>query len=163
MKPGSKYYDWEIKGVPLRLEIGPKDLAKGSVMSRRRGAERAAKRDISADDLVAGVKEELRRVEEEIKERSARHLDASVRPLPSLAIDSIFPQVGEKIAFEEPIEEGLVYAFPFDGDEKMAEMIEEETQMTFLGYSLDAYDSERTCSFTGRPTCNKAILARTYS
>src|SRR5438309_10947663 len=61
MKPGAKYFEWEAKGVPLRLEIGPRDVAAGQAMAARRTGGKAP---IKLDGLartVAGVLEEIQR------------------------------------------------------------------------------------------------------
>ena len=59
IRPGQKYYDWEIKGVPLRIEIGPRDLANNSVMCARRTG---GKESHSVKDLVGTVRSELERI-----------------------------------------------------------------------------------------------------
>ena len=68
MNPGAKYYDWERKGVPVRLEIGPRDVESGSVMTVRRftldGDER--KRSVDRDTLVAELPAQLARMQVEL-------------------------------------------------------------------------------------------------
>src|SRR5437667_3546058 len=61
LKPGAKYFEWEAKGVPLRLEIGPRDVAAGQVMTARRGGGRARVRLEALRRTVATPLDEFRR------------------------------------------------------------------------------------------------------
>ncbi len=74
MKPGAKYFDWEAKGVPLRLEIGPRDIAAGQAMAARRTGGKAPMR---LDGLAAAVIAALGEIQQELlaaaRERRERH------------------------------------------------------------------------------------------
>ncbi|QDZ24143.1 proline--tRNA ligase [Chloropicon primus] len=155
VNPGHKFFDWEIKGVPLRIEIGAKELANGSVTSWRRGTEKQAKQTFKVNNLVEAVNLELKEVSDEMGRASAKRLEESIKPLPSFRVE------GEGLVFEQPIEKA-VYETPFDGNEKMAEMLERGAGLKFLGYSMESYEQERACPFTGSLTCNRVILAKTY-
>src|SRR5438067_5269614 len=64
MKPGAKYYEWELRGVPLRLEIGPRDLAKNQAVLVRRDTRE--KRPVSLDTLGEDVAELLMKIQEDM-------------------------------------------------------------------------------------------------
>ena len=153
IRPGQKYYDWEIKGVPLRIEIGPRDLANNSVMCARRTG---GKNSHSLENLVATVREELDIIGKEMDEGSTDHFNSHIKNLPSFSSD------GDKLVFDEPIQSGHVYEMAFEGNDAEAEMIEKSTGLTFLGNSTSTYSEAKSCIITGKSTHNRVYLARTY-
>ena len=153
IRPGQKYYDWEIKGVPLRIEIGPRDLANNSVMCARRTG---GKNSHSLENLAATVREELDAIGKEMDEGSTNHFNSHIKTLPSFSRD------GDKLVFDEPIQSGHVYEMAFEGNDAEAEMIEKSTGLTFLGNSTSIYSEAKSCIITGKSTHNKVYLARTY-
>ncbi len=153
IRPGQKYYDWEIKGVPLRIEIGPRDLANNSVMCARRTG---GKNSHSLENLAATVREELDAIGREMDEGSTNHFNSHIKNLPSFSRD------GDKLAFDEPIQSGYVYEMAFEGNDAEAEIIEKSTGLTFLGNSTSTYSKTKSCVITGQLTHNKVYLARTY-
>ncbi|XP_031131641.1 proline--tRNA ligase, cytoplasmic-like [Ipomoea triloba] len=75
--PGWKYSNWEMKGVPLRIEIGPKDLEKNQVRAARR--DNGAKTDIPMDDIVEQVKEMLSTIQQNLFDVAKQKRDACVQ------------------------------------------------------------------------------------
>ena len=69
LRPGQKYYDWEIRGVPLRLEIGPRDISSGTALAVRRTG---GKQSIPLDGISEAVGAELDAVADELRRRSGR-------------------------------------------------------------------------------------------
>ena len=86
---GQKYYDWEIKGVPLRLDVGPRDIAQGTAFAARRTG---GKEPIPMDDLPNACLAILDEIAAELRKRSSAHMQDVIQPLP---------------AFEEMTERGL--------------------------------------------------------
>ena len=74
IRPGQKYYDWEIKGVPLRIELGPRDLQSNSFMCARRTGEKSS---YSLDELLTSVRKELDLVDKHMKENAKADLKES--------------------------------------------------------------------------------------
>ena len=153
MRPGQKYYDWEIKGVPLRIEIGPRDLANNSVMCAQRTG---GKTSHSLEGLVDTVQNQLESIGDEMMSNSLQHFDSHIQKLPSFTID------GNKLTFEEPIQTDMVYEFAFAGNDAEAEIIEKSTDLSFLGDSIKEYDNKKPCVITGTPTTRRIYLAKTY-
>ena len=153
IRPGQKYYDWEIKGVPLRIEIGPRDLANDSVMCVRRTG---GKTSHPIDDLIEAVENELTAVGEDMNKNSMEHFKSCIRDLPNFSVD------GNKLVFDEQIQSGIVYEMAFDGNDAEAEMIEKSTDLSFLGNSTTSYSKSKSCVMTGLPTQNRVYLAKTY-
>ena len=150
---GQKYYDWEIKGVPLRLDVGPRDIAQGTAFAARRTG---GKEPIPMDDLPNACKGILNDIAEELRKRSTAHMSDVVQPLPDFT-----EQDGAWIMNGE-IEDGKIYEIPFDGTDAHAEAIERATSLTFLGDSTDEYETERPCHMSGKMTRRRVILAKTY-
>ena len=76
MKPGAKYYEWEGRGVPLRLEVGPKDVAKGQVFAARRTGGKAP---IPLDGLAAGVAKALDEIQAGLYHTALERREANSR------------------------------------------------------------------------------------
>jgi prolyl-tRNA synthetase len=144
LRPGQKYWDWEIKGVPLRLEIGPRDVEGGTAFAARRTG---GKEPIPLDDLVAGVRAQLDIVQTELKTRSHAHVEGCVIQLTSL---------------DQKIEDGHIYEVAFDGSDADAEILEKQTGLTILGEAMTPFESEQVCVVTGKATTRRQHLARMY-
>ena len=153
IRPGQKYYDWEIKGVPLRIEIGPRDLANDSFMSARRTG---GKESHPLSSLVETVHNELQTIGEIMSKNSIEHFNSCISDLPSFSVN------GDALIFDEPINTDQVYEMAFEGNDAEAEMIENSTGLTFLGNSTNTYSKAKPCVITGKSTHNKVYLARTY-
>ena len=143
LRPGNKYYDWEIKGVPLRLELGQRDLDNGNAFSAKRTG---GKEPIPLDDAPTHVKRLLEAVADELRTRSSAHTDDVIKPLTSL----------------ENIEDGKIYEMAFDGTDSHAEQIEAKTGLLFLGDATEPFTEERECFMSGNMTTRRVLLAKTY-
>jgi prolyl-tRNA synthetase len=76
MKPGAKYYEWEGRGVPLRLEVGPKDVAKGQVFAARRGGGKAA---LPLAGLAEGARGALEEIQAALYQAARERREANTR------------------------------------------------------------------------------------
>jgi prolyl-tRNA synthetase len=150
---GQKYYDWEIKGVPLRLDVGPRDVAQGTAFAARRTG---GKEPIPMDGLANACKQILDEIALELRKRSSAHMADVIQPLP------VFEEVGGEWLMKGEIEDGKIYQMPFDGTDAHAEAIERATSLTFLGDSTDDYPSDMPCHMSGKMTRRRVILAKTY-
>ena len=153
LHPGQKYYDWEIKGVPLRLDIGPRDVEQGTAFAAKRTG---GKQPLPMDTIVQSVREVLDEIADELRARSTQHMDNVIQPLPE------FTELDGTWTINGQIKEGHIYELPFDGNDAHAEIIERATGLTFLGDSTDDYSEERSCHMSGKPTKRRVLLAKTY-
>jgi len=144
LRPGQKYWDWEIKGVPLRLEIGPRDVENGTAFAARRTG---GKDPIPLDNIVTAVREQLDIVHTELNVRSHAHVEACVIRLESL---------------DQDIVEGQIYEVAFDGTDADAEHLEKSTGLTILGDAMSGYDTDIPCIVSGKMTTRKQHIARMY-
>ena len=153
VRPGVKHFDWEIKGVPIRLELGPRDIDSGSfVITERTGK----KYEANLANLEESIVTALDSVSNELRERANKVFNSLVVELP----DIIKSEDGHD--FSSPLNDGTVYSFPFCGNDSDAEVIEKLSGLTMLGECVDKYSEPRNCIITGKQTTNKHHMARMY-
>ncbi len=153
MRPGQKYYDWEIKGVPLRFELGPRDIDKNSVFAARRTG---GKTPLDRSEIITLAHAQLAEIESELIQRAAQHMKGKTQPLPELI------ECDGKWTVEGEIADGVVFEIAFDGSDAEAEIIERTCGLTFLGDAVEAYSEPKPCVITGNNTKRRVWLARTY-
>lgn len=150
---GQKYYDWEIKGVPLRLDIGPRDMAQGTVFAALRTG---GKEPLDVNNIAELCHTKLSEISNELRKRSMEHMTDVMVRLPDFENnDGHWTMKGDII-------DGKIYEMPFEGTDAHAEIIEKQTGLTFLGDSVDEYESPIPCHMTGKMTKRRVILAKTY-
>ncbi len=152
MKPGAKYYEWEARGTPFRIELGPRDIAASSVMLARR---LGGKESIPMAGLAERLKAEMDTMQQALLDQArARREAASLRNPASKE---------EFIAFIEK-NGGFVYA-GFCGDPAVEQEIKEQTKATIRCLPDPEFRSATaptTCIWTGRPATTEALWARAY-
>ena len=153
IRAGQKYYDWEIKGVPLRLDIGPRDIAQGTAYAALRTG---GKEPLDIENIVELCNSKLDEISTELRRRSFEHMNDVMVPLP------MFVENEGDWSMDGEIVDGKIYEMPFDGSDAHAEVIERLTGLTFLGDSIDDYTDEMPCHMTGKMTKRRVILAKTY-
>ncbi|HVT40756.1 MAG TPA: proline--tRNA ligase [Gemmatimonadaceae bacterium] len=153
MRSGAKYYEWEMQGVPLRLELGPRDLEKHSVFSARRDTREKA--PIAMAGVAASVAKILERIQLDMfaaaKERRESH---SVRE--RITYDR-FKELMEG-------EGGFVYA-GWNGDPAVEAQVKEETKATIRvipDAEFRSPDAPATCMVTGQPATHEVVWAKAY-
>lgn len=157
LTPGAKFYEWERKGVPLRIEIGPRDVARGQLVLVRRvePADGARKRFLADDEALRGVPEELDAVQRELLEAALRRREANSHR-----------GVGTYDAFREIVEGegGFVYA-GWCGSEECENRVKNETKATIRVLPLPEHRSPEPpdrCLVCGREALEEAVWARAY-
>ncbi len=153
LKPGAKYFEWERKGVPLRMEIGPRDVEGGAVMCRTRLGGDKFKLAVGGDlaDEVGEVLDGLQR----------RLLDRAI----ALRDDNIV-EVDSYDAMKARLEEqgGGWFLVPWRDYAEAEAAIKADCKATIRCYPLDGQDAAkgRTCFYSGAPATHMAIFARAY-
>ena len=152
VRPGVKHYDWEIKGVPIRIELGPRDLSAGKfVLTVRTGS----KSEILMEEAEKHVLESLERLAEDLRQRAKSLVSDKVQPFP-------FDNLDYDVSQESSIENGIVYQIAFEGNDSDAELLEKKTGLTLLGECDDEFPEERNCLITGKATKRMQHIARMY-
>ena len=150
MKPGAKYYEWERKGVPLRLEVGPRDVKNDSAYAKTRIDRQ--KCGIPRAELVDRVREVLDGIQATLLERTL-----SLRTERTQDCESYE-------AFKSALtEQGGWYRVPWCDDAANEDAIKAETKATIRCFPLGDQDVEgRVCFYSGRPATHIAIFSRAY-
>jgi prolyl-tRNA synthetase len=149
--PGWKYNEWEMRGVPVRMEIGPRDVKNNSVMLVRR--DNRAKTPISVDALEAHLPELLEEVQQALFQRAVEF-----RKQNTYATDSYDE-------FKEIIAEKRGFVRVKWAEDSAAELaIKEETKATLRVIPFDQPEGgvQGKCIYTGKPATCEAIFARAY-
>ena len=151
LKPGAKYYEWEGKGVPLRIEVGPRDVAAGTVMlARRIGGKESIPRDGAADRVSVELEAIQRSLLDTARERrEANSLRGATKD--------------EFIAYLEG-GGGFVYA-GWCGSAECEQTIKDQTKATIRVLPDDEFRSDKppaTCVWCGSRSTAEAVWARAY-
>ncbi|MGB0542584.1 MAG: proline--tRNA ligase [Longimicrobiales bacterium] len=157
LSPGAKYYEWERKGVPFRLEIGPKDLEKGSVALARRVVPDGAKRKsfLPEAQAVAEMPELLEAFQFELRDAAkARREENTVRGVKSL--DEL----------EEALDGGAGFVFTgWNGEPAVEDAVKERTKATIRCLPGDEFRSAETpskCVSGSGDSVTEVAWARAY-
>ncbi len=146
-KPGWKFAEYELKGVPVRIAIGPKDLEKGTVEIARRDTKEKSFHEI--DSASAYVSDLLEEMQKAIYDKAM-----AFRENNSFEANSYDE-------FKELVEKGFVYAH-WDGTDETEEKIKQETKATIRCIPLDQKKEEGKCIFTGKPSTGRVLFAKAY-
>ncbi len=147
--PGWKFNEWELKGVPVRVEIGLKDLAKQSVTIARR--DTGEKEEVAEDKAHQFIAELLERIQENLFNKARKFVDENTREVQKFAE---FKRVIEG-------EKGFIKA-GWCGDAKCEEAIKEETGATIRVIPFEEDETPRKCVYCDRPAKNAPLFARSY-
>lgn len=148
IRPGKKFYDWELKGTPLKLELGPRDLENNITIAMRR--DDGEKVEIPLDDnLVDSVKDLLDKYEENLSKTAWDFQKEHVK----------FTENLDEVA--ELIEAGYVVSFNWCGDDECGKQIEEVTGYDILGIHDDAEPGAK-CISSDENAKYIALIAKTY-
>ncbi len=149
MRPGWKYAEWERKGVPVRLELGPRDLADAKVMMAARHDR--AKNPVPFAELAAALPAELERIQNDLFAAALqRRQDATVE------IDT-WDEFTKLFAGEG----GFAHCH-WCGDGNCEEMIQEKTKVTIRNVPFERDTSEGTCVHCGNKSIGRVLFAQSY-
>jgi prolyl-tRNA synthetase len=153
MKPGAKYYEWELRGVPLRMELGPRDLDNNQAVLVRRDTKE--KRPVPLDTIGKEVEELLERIQADMLATARERMDA--RSLRGPITYDRFRQVMDG-------EGAFVYA-GWCGSENCEAQIKEETKATIRVLPDEEFrsaEAPKTCLKCGRTASAEALWAKAY-
>ena len=148
-RPGFKFAEWELKGVPVRLAVGARDLDAGTVEVARRDTKQ--KMTLPLADIVAAVDQLLNDIQANIYQKAKAYRDQHLT------------RVDSYDEFKQVLDEkgGFVLAH-YDGTSETEERIKEETKATVRCLALAEPDEDGTCMVTGAPSQRRAYFARAY-
>jgi len=151
LTPGYKFNDWELRGVPVRVEIGPRDLAKGTVaLARRDKPGREGKTFVPQEGLTETIAQLLDDIHQSLYQRAlAFRQEHTHEP----------KDYGE---FKEIVQNGWAYTY-WCGDPECEANIKAETKATTRCIPLEGESAEgQKCIYCGRPAKHKLYFAKAY-
>ena len=147
-RPGFKFADYELKGVPVRLVMGGRDLENNTIEVMRR--DTLEKETRTCDGIVEYVEQLLADIQNNIFEKARKFRDENIR------------EVNSYEEFKEEIEKGgFIYAH-WDGTAETEELIKEETKATIRCIPEDMDATPGVCMVTGKPSARRVLFARSY-
>ena len=148
-KPGWKFNEYELKGVPLRIAIGPKDLEKGTVELARRDA--LQKQFVSMDEVSNLVPSLLTEIQEQLYNKALKYRDEHITRVDDF--DIFKDLLDSKTGF---------FACHWDGTSQTEDKIKDLTKATIRCIPLDAVEEEGKCILTGAPSKRRVLFAKAY-
>jgi len=148
-KPGFKFNEYELKGVPLRIAIGPKDLEQGTVEVARR--DTLTKTTRTQQEVTAYVKNELADMQKALFEKAK-----NFRSQHTTMVDDF--ETFKKILEEKG---GFISAH-WDGTEATEEAIKNETKATIRCIPMESSSEEGICVYSGKPSSQRVLFAKAY-
>jgi prolyl-tRNA synthetase len=148
--PGFKFNDWEMRGVPLRIEIGPKDVQKGTLAFARRDIlGKAGKTFVQQEQLEPQVAEALQSIQATLFERALAFRRAhTFEPKDYAELKSV-------------VENGWAYSW-WCGNSECEAQVKDETKATTRCIPLEQEPGQGVCIVCGKPATEKAIFSRAY-
>lgn len=147
-RPGFKFADYELKGVPVRLAIGPRDIQNNTVEVMRR--DTLEKSEHHLDTIAEYIPELLEEIQSNIYRKALTFRDSMTRTVDTYE------------EFKEEIEKGGFILAHWDGTTETEEKIKEETKATIRCIPLDGDKTPGKCMVTGKPSAQRVIFARNY-
>ena len=147
-RPGFKFADYELKGVPVRLVLGGKDLENGTIEVMRR--DTLEKYTVAIDTVVEHVKTLLDDIQQNIFKKALAYRDAHIYECDNYE------------EFKEKIKDGGFFLCHWDGTEETEAKIKEETQATIRCVPFGYEQTEGIDMVSGKPAKHRVIIARSY-
>jgi len=147
---GFKFNDWEMRGVPVRVEIGPKDVEKGSVaLARRDKPGREGKSFVPQTDLASTVSGLLAEIQDSLLKRAMEYRDANIHDVTTY--DEL----------KEVVKDGWAFSYWCESTECETK-VKEETKATTRNIPLNQPEGNGTCVVCGKPSKRKVYFAKAY-
>ena len=149
VRSGFKFAEYELKGVPVRLAMGPRDLENGTIELMRR--DTLEKETISREGIALHIKNLLDEIQQSIFNKALKFRE------------SMITKVDTYDEFKKVLDEkgGFILAH-WDGTVATEELIKEETKATIRCIPLDAPEEDGVCIVTGKPSKRRVLFARSY-
>ena len=148
-KPGFKFAEWELKGVPVRIAVGPKDLENGTFEVARR--DTLTKETVSGEGIVTYINDLLEQIQADLFNKALSYRDTHITEVNSFE------------EFKEVLDgKGGFVSAHWDGTAATEEKIKDLTKATIRCIPLDALEEAGACVFTGNPSSKRVLFAKAY-
>lgn len=148
VRPGEKFYEWEKKGVPIRIELGPKDVASGTAVIVRR--DTGEKQNSALDAVVDEITKLLEVIQKNLYTKAFQMRTAKTKTVDSWD------------GFTRAIEEGNFVLAYWCGDADVEKQIKEETGATIRCIPFDQSLKPGVCVKSGKPSAGRVVFAKAY-
>jgi prolyl-tRNA synthetase len=147
-RPGWKFAEYEVKGVPVRLALGPRDMANNVVEVARRDTKE--KTVVSMEGIEEFIENLLHDIQTSLFNKALAHREANTRTVETYE------------EFKVEIEKGGFILAHWDGTPETESKVKEETQATIRCIALDQVPEVGKCMVTGNPSTGRVIFAKAY-
>lgn len=147
-KPGWKFAEYELRGVPVRIAIGGRDVENGTVEIARRDTKE--KTTVKNEQLGLHIQQLLEDIQQNLYNRALQFRESNTHV------------VNTWEEFQAKIEQGGFVSAHWDGSSETEEKIKEETKATIRCIPLDAVQENGTCVYSGKPSTQRVLFARAY-
>ena len=147
-RPGFKFADYEVKGVPIRLAVGQRDLEEGTVELMRR--DTLEKETLPFEGIEDHIVNELEDIQKALFEKALKRREER-----TITVDTYEE-------FKEKIEDGVFILAHWDGTPETEALIKEETKATIRCIPFDGDKTPGVCMVTGKPSKCRVLFARSY-
>ncbi len=147
-KPGWKFAEYELKGVPVRLAMGGRDLENNTIEVARR--DTLTKETVSCDNIDVYIKKLLNEIQANIYQKALDHRTANTTTVETYD------------EFKQKIEDGGFILAHWDGTPETEELIKAETKATIRCIPLEGDKTPGKCMVTGKPSAQRVVFARAY-
>ena len=148
-KPGFKFAEWELKGVPVRIAVGPKDLENGTFEVARR--DTLTKEVVSKDGITNYISDLLEQIQKELFEKALNYRNTHITEVNSFE------------EFKEVLDtKGGFVSAHWDGTAATEEKIKDLTKATIRCIPLDRVEETGSCVFTGESSIGRVLFAKAY-
>ena len=148
-KPGFKFNEHELKGVPLRIAIGPKDIEKGNVEVARRYD--FSKSIVSQDKLLEYLENQLDEIQKNLFDKAKKHQEENITRVENF---NDFKDILNKKG-------GFILAH-WDGTEETENAIKKETKATIRCIPIKSEEESGSCVYSGKPSKRRVFFAKAY-
>jgi len=147
-KPGWKFNEYEFKGVPVRLAIGPRDIENGTIEVARR--DTLTKEIVPLNQVAEMIPNLLNDIQQNLYDKAKQRMEANTR------------EVNSWDEFKEEIENGGFLVAHWDGTPETEQQIKEETKATIRFIPINSHFEDGKCVFSGKPSKQRVFFARAY-
>jgi prolyl-tRNA synthetase len=148
LTPGFKFNDWEMKGIPIRIEIGPKDIAKNQLVLVKRHNQ--TKINIDINSFAEKISSELKNIQKEMFDTAKKILDERI------------VRVSEYQQFKEELENGKMIDCSWCGNQTCEDKIKEETSADLRVIPFDSQQKSETCIYCKNSGTTNVLFAKGY-
>tara|TARA_R110002126_G_scaffold77796_3_gene194001 strand:- start:69497 stop:70972 length:1476 start_codon:yes stop_codon:yes gene_type:complete len=147
-RPGAKFAEYELKGVPVRIALGTRDLENGTLEIARR--DTFEKQTVSQENIVVFIENLLAEIQENLHNKAINHRKEYTT------------EVNDFKEFKKAVKRGGFISAHWDGTEETEDRIKEYTKATIRCIPNDAIEEEGVCVLTGKPSLKRVLFAKAY-